>query len=37
VITVLRPGSEIEVLGRFESFDFVRDREQRAGWVERPE
>jgi hypothetical protein len=34
MIGMLKSGSEVEVLGRFESFDFVRDRDQRAGWVE---
>jgi peptidoglycan LD-endopeptidase LytH len=34
VIATLSPGSEVEVIGQFGPFDFVRDTNQRAGWIE---
>jgi hypothetical protein len=34
VIAILGSGSEVEVLGQFGPFNFVRDTNQRAGWIE---
>ncbi len=34
VVAILRSGSKVEVLGQFGPFHFVRDTNQRAGWIE---
>jgi peptidoglycan LD-endopeptidase LytH len=34
VIATLGSGSEVDVLGQFGPFNFVRDTDQRTGWIE---